>query len=205
MIYRKYVKRILDLIGVVILALPALIIIVVCYVSIKLETKGPALFIQERPGYKGKLFRIYKLRTMIVETERDGVALTDMERMTKIGRVIRVLSIDELPQIWNILRGEMSFIGPRPLLPGYLPLYTQEQMRRHDVRPGVSGWAQVNGRNEISWDQKFERDICYVDNLCFNLDYKILYMTIVNVFKRQGINSGISDTMPIFDKKAVSL
>ncbi len=191
-------KRVLDLLLALLLSPLALLIVSLCYVGIKLESHGPAFFVQERPGYKGKIFRIYKLRTMSVETERNGVPLSDMERMTRLGRVIRACSFDELPQLYNILRGEMSFIGPRPLLVKYLPLYTKEQMRRHDVLPGISGWAQVNGRNEISWEQKFERDVWYVDHVCFRLDVKIFWMTICNVLRREGINSGSNDTMAAF-------
>lgn len=191
-------KRVLDLLLTLLLSPLALLIVSLCYAGIKLESHGPAFFVQERPGYKGKIFRIYKLRTMSVETERNGVPLSDMERMTRMGRVIRACSFDELPQLYNILRGEMSFIGPRPLLVKYLPLYTKEQMRRHDVLPGISGWAQVNGRNEISWEQKFERDVWYVDHVCFRLDVKIFWMTICNVLRREGINSGSNDTMAAF-------
>ena len=191
-------KRVLDLLLALLLSPLALLIVSLCYAGIKLESHGPAFFVQERPGYKGKIFRIYKLRTMSVETERNGVPLSDMERMTRMGRVIRACSFDELPQLYNILRGEMSFIGPRPLLVKYLPLYTKEQMRRHDVLPGISGWAQVNGRNEISWEQKFERDVWYVDHVCFRLDVKIFWMTICNVLRREGINSGSNDSMAAF-------
>mgnify|MGYP004732744887 FL=1 len=191
-------KRVLDLLLALLLSPLALLIVSLCYAGIKLESHGHAFFVQERPGYKGKIFRIYKLRTMSVETERNGVPLSDMERMTRLGRVIRACSFDELPQLYNILRGEMSFIGPRPLLVKYLPLYTKEQMRRHDVLPGISGWAQVNGRNEISWEQKFERDVWYVDHVCFRLDVKIFWMTICNVLRREGINSGSNDTMAAF-------
>ena len=191
-------KRVLDLLLALLLSPLALLIVSLCYAGIKLESHGPTFFVQERPGYKGKIFRIYKLRTMSVETERNGVPLSDMERMTRLGRVIRACSFDELPQLYNILRGEMSFIGPRPLLVKYLPLYTKEQMRRHDVLPGISGWAQVNGRNEISWEQKFERDVWYVDHVCFRLDVKIFWMTICNVLLREGINSGSNDTMAAF-------
>ena len=192
------IKRALDVIFSFILLIPATTIISVCYIAIKLETKGPAFFVQERPGYKGKIFRILKLRTMIVDTEKDGKSLSDMERMTKAGCIIRTCSFDELPQLFNILRGEMSFIGPRPLLVRYLPLYNKEQMRRHDVLPGISGWAQVNGRNELSWNQKFERDVWYVEHMSFKLDMKILVKTITNVFKHQGINAGVNDTMTVF-------
>lgn len=194
-----YIKYVLDIVLALVLLLPALAAVSLCYILIKMETKGPAFFVQERPGYKGKLFKIYKLRTMIEQTQRDGKALSDMERMTRIGRVIRALSLDELPQLLNILKGEMSFIGPRPLLVQYLPLYSPQQMRRHDVRPGISGWAQVNGRNELNWEQKFERDIWYVDHMSFVLDMKILWMTIMNVLKRRGINAGVSETMVPFD------
>lgn len=197
-IYNKYIKRILDLILALILFFPALFLVSLCYVAIKAESKGPAFFVQERPGYKGKVFKIYKLRTMRIETEKDGKKLSDMERMTKTGVIIRKLSLDELPQILNILKGEMSFIGNRPLLVRYLDLYTPEQMRRHDVRPGISGWAQVNGRNELTWEQKFERDIWYVDHVSFKLDVKILFMTVKNVLRHSGINAGINETMQEF-------
>lgn len=196
--YNKHIKRILDLCLAVLLAVPAFLIVAFCYVMIKLESKGPAFFVQERPGYKGKIFKIYKLRTMRVETEKDGRKLSDMERMTKIGSIIRKFSLDELPQILNVIKGEMSFIGNRPLLVEYLDLYTPEQMQRHDVLPGISGWAQVNGRNELSWEQKFERDVWYVDHVSFGLDVKILFMTIRNVFRHSGINAGINETMQAF-------
>jgi len=197
-IYNKYIKRTLDLILAIILSIPAFLIVSLCYIAIKLESKGPAFFVQERPGYKGKVFKIYKLRTMRVEIEKDGKSLSDFERMTKSGAIIRKLSLDELPQILNILKGEMSFIGNRPLLVKYLTLYTPEQMRRHDVRPGISGWAQVNGRNELTWEQKFEKDVYYVDNVSFSLDVKILFMTIKNVFAHSGINAGVDETMEEF-------
>ena len=197
-IYNKYVKRFLDIVVAFVLLIPAFLIVSFCYVFIKIESKGPAFFVQERPGYKGKVFRIYKLRTMRVETEKNGRELSDMERMTHIGKVIRKLSLDELPQIYNIIRGEMSFIGNRPLLVSYLDYYTPEQMRRHDVRPGISGWAQVNGRNELSWEQKFELDVWYVDNVSFLLDIKIFIKTIINVFTHKGINATAKETMEKF-------
>jgi lipopolysaccharide/colanic/teichoic acid biosynthesis glycosyltransferase len=189
----------LDVLLAVVLLIPASVIILICYAAIKIESPGPAFFVQERPGYKGNIFKIYKLRTMIVETERDGRPLSDMERMTKTGRIIRACSFDELPQLFNILKLEMSFIGPRPLLVRYLPLYSERQARRHEVRPGISGWAQVNGRNEISWEQKFERDVWYVENCSFAVDLRIFWMTIVNIVKRQGINAGVGETMEIFE------
>ncbi len=196
--YQCVTKRILDFVFAIILGIPSLLIVVACYLAIKATTKGPAFFVQERPGYKGKIFSIYKLRTMRVETEVNGRVLTDAERITKVGRIIRACSFDELPQLLNVLKGEMSFIGPRPLLTQYLPLYTPEQMRRHDVLPGISGWAQVNGRNEITWEQKFERDVYYVDHISFTLDLKILFMTIRNVLQHQGINAGVGETMAVF-------
>ena len=197
---RRYlaIKRVMDILAALVLLVPSFFIVSLCYIAIKLETKGPAFFVQERPGRHGRLFKIYKLRTMIVDTNREGRQLSDMERMTKAGRIIRKFSLDELPQILNILKGEMSFIGPRPLLEEYLPLYTKEQARRHEVMPGISGWAQVNGRNELGWEQKFDRDVWYIDHIGMKLDCKILCMTIINVFKRQGINAGVSDTMQIF-------
>ena len=196
--YQHVIKRILDFLFALILGIPTFIIIAFCYIAIKAETKGPAFFVQERPGYKGRIFKIYKLRTMRVEIEENGRVLRDTERITRIGGIIRACSFDELPQLLNVLKGEMSFIGPRPLLPEYLPLYSAEQMRRHDVLPGISGWAQVNGRNEITWEQKFERDVYYVDHISFGLDVKILFMTIKNVLRHQGINAGVGETMGRF-------
>lgn len=196
--YRHFFKRFFDLLAVLLLAVPAGLLILACYIAIKLGSKGPVFFVQKRPGYKGVIFNIYKLRTMIVETERDGRPLSDMERMTVAGRIIRKLSLDELPQLLNILKGEMSFIGPRPLLVRYLSLYTPDQMRRHDVLPGISGWAQINGRNTISWDQRFAYDTYYVDNLSFALDCKIVWLTIRNVIRREGINASSGDTMEEF-------
>ncbi len=193
-----YVKRLLDTLLALLLAPPAAIIVLLCALAIKLTDGGPAFYARQRPGYKGRLFTVYKLRSMITDTHRDGRPLTDMERMTSVGKIIRACSLDELPQLLNILKGEMSFIGPRPLLPEYLPLYSAEQARRHDVLPGLSGWAQVNGRNEITWEQKFERDVWYVDHLSFPLDVKIFWMTLVNVIRREGINAGVDDTMGDF-------
>lgn len=192
------VKRILDLLLAAILTVPAALIVGVCAVFIRLESPGPIFFRQDRAGYHGQVFHIFKLRSMIVPTERDGKPLSDMERLTKSGKIIRKCSFDELPQLLNIFKGEMSFIGPRPLLVRYLPLYSPEQMRRHDVLPGVSGWAQVNGRNELTWEQKFERDVWYVDHISFGLDIKILFMTVKNILTHQGINAGVNETMELF-------
>ncbi len=192
------VKRILDLLLAAILTVPAALIVGVCAVFIRLESPGPIFFRQDRAGYHGQVFHIFKLRSMIVPTERDGKPLSDMERLTKSGKLIRKCSFDELPQLLNIFKGEMSFIGPRPLLVRYLPLYSPEQMRRHDVLPGVSGWAQVNGRNELTWEQKFERDVWYVDHISFGLDIKILFMTVKNILTHQGINAGVNETMELF-------
>ena len=192
------VKRVCDFMLAAILLIPAMAVIGLCCVAIKMETNAPVFYIQERPGLKGKIFRIIKLRTMIMQTERDGRQLTDMERMTRTGRIIRMLSMDELPQIFNILRGEMSFIGPRPLHVNYLLRYNDEQMRRHDVLPGISGWAQVNGLNAISWEKKFELDVWYVDHVCAMLDIRIFLLTIKSMVIRQGINAGTQDTMEEF-------
>jgi undecaprenyl phosphate N,N'-diacetylbacillosamine 1-phosphate transferase len=193
------IKRILDIIFALILLIIVSPIMVIAAIAIKLESKGPVLFKQKRPGKNAKIFTVYKFRTMIVETKRDGKPLSDMERMTKVGSFLRKASIDELPQLFNILRGEMSFIGPRPLLVQYLEHYSLEQMRRHEVLPGISGWAQVNGRNQISWEDKFKYDVWYVDHISFLLDIKILWMTISNVLNRKDINNSQCDTMPFFN------
>ena len=197
--YRRYVKRILDFIFAIFLLVMASPVMILAAIAIKIEDpKGPILFRQKRPGKNAKIFTVYKFRTMRVETERDGRPLTDMERMTKIGSLLRKTSIDELPQLFNIIRGEMSFIGPRPLLVQYLEFYSSEQMRRHEATPGITGWAQVNGRNAISWEQKFEYDVWYVDNQSFLLDFRITIHTIINILKRKGINYSSSNTMPAF-------
>ena len=158
----------------------------------------PILFRQKRPGYKEKIFGIYKFRTMTNETDEYGNLLPDDQRLIGIGKFIRSTSLDELPQLFNVLKGEMSFVGPRPLLIEYLPLYSEMQKRRHNVKPGITGWAQVNGRNAISWEQKFEYDVWYVDNQSFLLDMKILWMTFLKVVKRSDISSNTSVTMEKF-------
>ncbi len=158
----------------------------------------PILFRQKRPGYKEKIFGIYKFRTMTNEKDEFGNLLPDDKRLVGIGKFIRSTSLDELPQLFNVLKGEMSFVGPRPLLEEYLPLYNQKQKRRHDVKPGITGWAQVNGRNAISWEQKFDYDVWYVDNQSFWLDIRILWMTFLKVVKRSDISSSSSATMEKF-------
>ena len=170
--------------------------------AVRLDSPGPALFRQRRVGRNGGEFLILKFRTMRTDAPPDTpthLMTRASSCITSLGAFLRRTSLDELPQLFNILKGEMSFIGPRPLLVQYLPLYSPQQMRRHDVRPGISGWAQVNGRNELSWEQKFERDVWYVDHISFGLDMKILWMTIMNVLKQRGINTGVSETMVPFD------
>ncbi|MCT7501825.1 undecaprenyl phosphate N,N'-diacetylbacillosamine 1-phosphate transferase [Aliarcobacter cryaerophilus] len=158
----------------------------------------PILFRQKRPGYKEKIFDIYKFRTMTNEKDANGNLLSDDKRLVGIGKFIRSTSLDELPQLFNVLKGDMSFVGPRPLLKEYLPLYNEKQKRRHDVKPGITGWAQVNGRNAISWEQKFDYDVWYVDNQSFWLDIKILWLTFLKVVKRSDISSSTSSTMEKF-------
>ena len=160
---------------------------------------SPILFRQKRPGYKEKIFGIYKFRTMTNEKDVNGNLLPDDKRLVGIGKFIRSTSLDELPQLFNVLKGEMSFVGPRPLLEEYLPLYNQKQKRRHDVKPGITGWAQVNGRNAISWEQKFDYDVWYVDNQSFLLDIKILWLTFLKVVKRSDISSTNHATMEKFE------
>ena len=159
---------------------------------------SPILFRQKRPGYKEKIFGIYKFRTMTNEKDANGNLLPDDKRLVGIGKFIRSTSLDELPQLFNELKGDMSFVGPRPLLVEYLPLYNEKQKRRHDVKPGITGWAQVNGRNAISWEQKFDYDVWYVDNQSFWLDIKILWLTFLKVVKRSDISSSTSSTMEKF-------
>ncbi len=185
-----------------ILALILIILFSPIYIIVSLliwwKMESPILFRQKRPGYKEKIFGIYKFRTMTNEKDQNGELLPDEKRLVGVGKFIRSTSLDELPQLFNVLKGEMSFVGPRPLLIEYLPLYNAQQKRRHDVLPGITGWAQVNGRNAISWEQKFEYDVWYVDNQSFWLDMKILWMTFLKVVKRSDISSDTSATMEKF-------
>lgn len=198
MVSYMVLKRVLDFIlAFILLILFAPLMTIVAF-AIKLDSKGPVLFKQNRPGKGTRIFRVYKFRTMRTEVEINGRKLSDLERMTKLGSFLRKTSIDELPQLFNVLKGEMSFIGPRPLLIEYLDRYTPEQLRRHEVTPGISGWAQVNGRNSISWEDKFKLDVWYIDNMNFALDFKICMLTIMNVIFKKDINNSSANTMPIF-------
>ena len=191
---KSFFDRVLALF-LILLFLPVYILVAILIV---LKMGTPILFRQQRPGYKEKVFGIYKFRTMTNEKDESGELLSDELRLVGIGKFIRSTSLDELPQLFNVLKGEMSFVGPRPLLVEYLPLYSKEQSRRHDVLPGITGWAQVNGRNAISWEQKFEYDVWYVQNQSFMLDMKIMWMTFLKVVRRSDISSDTAVTMEKF-------
>jgi putative undecaprenyl-phosphate glycosyl-1-phosphate transferase len=198
--YKKFIKQLLDIsLALMILIVLSPIFFVVSCCLCFVNKKTSIFFLQERPGKNGKIFKIIKFKTMTDERDIVGNLLPDEKRLTKIGKFIRSTSIDELPQLINVLKGDMSLIGPRPLLPQYILLYSQEQTRRHKVRPGITGWAQVNGRNAISWQQRFEYDVWYVDHISFKLDMKILFLTVKKVFKREGISSRTSVTMEAFN------
>jgi len=197
--YIKVFKPLLDRVGAFLLIVLFLPVYAVVALLIYLKMGKPILFTQERPGYKGKIFKIYKFRTMTDEKDKDGNLLPDEKRLKGIGRMIRSLSLDELPQLFNVLKGDMSFIGPRPLLVEYLPLYNDKQKKRHDVKPGITGWAQVNGRNAISWEEKFRYDVEYVNNISFLFDLKIAWMTILKVLKKEGISQQGNATMEKFN------
>ena len=200
MIYRKYIKRILDFIGALIMLIVLSPLLLVVTVWLHFANKGAgAFFTQERPGKDERIFKLYKFKSMTDERDAEGNLLPDGERLRSVGRFIRKTSLDELPQLWNVLKGDMSFIGPRPLLVQYLPLYSASQRRRHEVRPGITGWAQVSGRNAISWERKFALDVWYVDHLSFRLDCIIIWRTIVKVLRREGISSASCDTMEPFE------
>lgn len=195
----KYIKRAMDFLVAVILLTVLSPLMLLAATLIAVNRDGPILFKQKRPGKDGKIFTVYKFRTMSTALiDRNGKELSDFERMTRIGKILRKTSIDELPQLFNIIKGDMSFIGPRPLLTEYLGLYSPEQMRRHEVLPGISGWAQVNGRNTLTWEQKFAYDIYYVDHYSFLMDMKIFFKTIENVLRQDGINSENGNTMKKF-------
>jgi lipopolysaccharide/colanic/teichoic acid biosynthesis glycosyltransferase len=188
-VYKKYIKSIFDFSIAFIAFFFLLPIFVIVLIGLYLVNQGKPFFFQIRPGKSGRLFKIIKFKTMNDKKDSEGNLLSDDYRLTKIGAFVRKTSLDEIPQLLNVLKGDMSLIGPRPLLPEYLPLYNESQRRRHEVKPGITGWAQVNGRNAISWEQKFEYDVWYVENVSFLLDLKILYQTIKKVFKREGITA----------------
>ncbi len=198
MIYGNCIKRVLDFSAALIVLAVLLVPFLALAALLAAANRGTPFFRQTRPGRRGKLFRIVKFKTMTDEKDDRGELLPDERRLTRAGRLVRSLSLDELPQLFNVLAGQMSFIGPRPLLPEYLPLYSAEQARRHDVRPGITGWAQVNGRNSIGWDRKFELDVWYVDHLSLLLDARIILLTLAKVVQRQGISAEGSATMEKF-------
>ena len=198
--YKHFFKRLIDFcIALVALLLIGWLLIIVA-IWLHFANKGAgAFFFQERPGKDAKIFKVIKFKTMTDERDAEGNLLPDAERLTKVGKFVRSTSIDELPQLINVLKGNMALIGPRPLLPQYLPLYSPEQARRHEVRPGISGWAQCHGRNAISWKEKFELDVWYVDHVSLITDLKVIFITIKNVLMRKDINSGTSATMEAFN------
>lgn len=197
--YRHCFKRLLDFVVVFVVLLFIWPILLFVAIWLHFANKGAGVFFtQERPGKNAKIFKVIKFKTMTDEREADGRLLPDAKRLTKVGKIVRSLSIDELPQLFNVLKGDMALVGPRPLLVKYLPLYDDFQKRRHEVRPGISGWAQVNGRNAISWQQKFAYDVWYVDHLSFLLDVKIVLLTIKKVFVREGITANNCATMEPF-------
>ena len=200
--YKHYIKRVFSFL----IALIALIclgwLIVIVAIWLHFANKGAgAFFYQERPGKDGKIFKVIKFKTMTDEVDENGVPLPDEVRLTKVGRFVRSTSMDELPQLINILKGDMALIGPRPLLPQYLELYTPEQMRRHEVRPGLTGWAQIHGRNELAFTERFKYDVYYVDHLTFALDMKIFILSFLKVFKREGISAEGMATVDYFNGK----
>lgn len=198
--YKHFFKRLIDFILVLCVLLVIWPILLVITVWLHFANKGAgAFFTQDRPGKNGKIFKVIKYKTMTDERDAEGNLLPDADRLTKVGRFVRSTSIDELPQLINVLKGDMALIGPRPLLPQYLPLYSPEQARRHEVRPGITGWAQVHGRNAISWTKKFEYDVWYVDHCSFLLDLKIVFLTIKKVFIREGISQEGQATMEFFN------
>mgnify|MGYP005775702397 FL=1 len=204
--YKYFIKRIMDIVlsGIALVILSPILLIVAIIVKTKLGS--PVIFKQDRPGYRGKIFKMYKFRTMMDPQTRDGRKLTDKERLEciekgvdiltdeerlpKLGRILRATSIDELPELWNIFIGNMSIVGPRPLATIYLPYYSRSEMKRHDVRPGLTGWAQIHGRNAASWKERFDYDIYYVDHCSFLIDMKIIFQTVAVVFKHEGIGQG---------------
>lgn len=199
-LYRNFFKRVIDVIvsGCALLIISPVLAAVTIWLHFANKGAG-AFFLQERPGKNSKIFRVIKFKTMTDERDAKGELLPDAQRLTKVGRFVRSTSIDELPQLWNVFKGDMSLIGPRPLHTYYLPLYSPDQARRHEVRPGITGWAQTHGRNSITWKQKFEYDVWYVDHISFLVDCKIILLTIQKVFKREGISAEGQATAEAFN------
>ncbi len=192
------VKRLFDVIVSTLVLIVFSWLILILAVLVRVNLGSPVFFRQKRPGLDGTIFEMVKFRTMRNATTPDGIPLPDDQRMTKFGNFLRKLSLDELPELWNVVKGDMSLVGPRPLLVQYLDRYSPRQMRRHETRPGVTGWAQVNGRNAVAWEDRFEMDVWYVENWSFTLDLKILWMTVLTVFKRSGVSAEGHVTMPEF-------
>ena len=197
--YSLYLKNLLDFVVSLILILIFLPLIILLTILLVIQNKGSAFFFQDRPGQHEKRIRIVKFKSMTDDRDEDGRLLPDNQRITRLGRLIRKWSLDELPQLFNVLKGDMSLIGPRPLLFKYIPLYSKVQRRRHEVKPGITGWAQVNGRNAISWGKKFELDVYYVDHLSLGLDFKIFWKTILKILKREGIDQSKERPMEPFN------
>lgn len=198
MIYRKYLKRIFDIVFSLLAIVLLSPVLIITAILVRIKLGSPVLFRQERPGLHGKIFGLYKFRSMTDERDENGELKSDEIRLTSFGKKLRATSLDELPEFFNILKGEMSFVGPRPLLVQYLPLYNERQAHRHDCLPGLTGLAQINGRNALSWEKKFEYDVEYTENISFALDMKIIFMTFGKVFARDGISSSTSATMEVF-------
>ena len=196
--YEKYIKRLLDIVlsgGALLVLWPVLLITAIL---VRTKLGSPVIFCQERPGKDEKIFKLYKFRSMTDQRDENGNLLSDEVRLTKFGKLLRSTSLDELPELWNILKGDMSIVGPRPLLVKYLPLYNEEQKHRHDVRPGLTGLAQANGRNALSWEEKFKLDVWYVEHISFATDVKTIWLTVKNVLRREGISSETAATMEEF-------
>lgn len=198
--YKRYLKRWLDFVIVLCVLLVIWPLLAVIAVWLHFANKGAgAFFTQERPGKDGRIFKVVKFKSMTDERDGEGRLLPDAERLTRVGRFIRSTSLDELPQLLNVLKGDMALVGPRPLLPEYLPLYNKEQARRHEVRPGITGWAQTHGRNAISWTEKFKLDVWYVDHVSFRVDLEVVLLTVKKVFAREGISQDGQATMEMFN------
>lgn len=196
--YKSFFKRLIDIVVSVVFILCFWWLYIVLALLIRIKLGGPVLFKQERPGLNGKIFTMYKFRSMTDGRDKNGKLLSDSERLTSFGRVLRATSLDEIPEFFNVLKGDMSLVGPRPLLVEYLPRYNEFQARRHEVKPGITGWAQINGRNAISWEDKFKYDVEYVVNQSFLMDLKILFLTVKKVVVRENINQGQDVTMEVF-------